>query len=69
MFHYQLADDLALRQLEKTTLPGFKLLQHSVLKLRMYGAMPSLSLYTSMIWCLIKCKDNFTFTVTGAGGP
>jgi hypothetical protein len=37
-------------QLDKTALLSFKLLQHSVLSLRMHEAMPSLSLYTSMMW-------------------
>jgi hypothetical protein len=30
---------------------------------RMRGAIPSLPLYVFMAWCLVKHRDNFTFTI------
>jgi hypothetical protein len=30
----------------------------------MSGATPPLSQYASMAWCLVKHRDNFTFTFT-----
>jgi hypothetical protein len=30
----------------------------------MRGAIPPLPLYVSMEWCLVKHRDNFTFTLT-----
>jgi hypothetical protein len=30
----------------------------------MRGAIPSLPQYAFMVWCLVKHRDNFTFTFT-----
>jgi hypothetical protein len=35
---------------------------HLVQSLRMCGAIPLLPQYASMPWCLVKRRDNFTFT-------
>jgi hypothetical protein len=37
---------------------------HLVLRSRMRGAIPPLPQYVSMAWCLVKHRDNFTFTFT-----
>jgi hypothetical protein len=37
---------------------------HQVPRLRMRGAIPPLSQYVFMAWCLVKHRDNFTFPLT-----
>jgi hypothetical protein len=33
----------------------------------MHGALPPLPQYTLMAWCLVKHRDNFTFTFSFTG--
>jgi hypothetical protein len=35
---------------------------HSVLRLRLCGAIPSISSYIFMVWYLVKHRDSFAFT-------
>jgi hypothetical protein len=37
-------------------------------EVRMRGAIPPLPEYVLMAWCLVKHRDNFTFTKIGCGG-
>jgi hypothetical protein len=34
----------------------------------MHGTIPPLPLYVFMVWCLVKHRDNFTFTSSTASG-
>jgi hypothetical protein len=42
---------------------------HLVLRSRMHGAIPPLSQYVFMSWCLVKHRHNFTFSCQVISGP